>query len=73
MAVMKKGCFAIDIGFVKIGADFEETDLQCGCELYKELSNMGGATCMPMVRSLCPRPVWPNSLTGRTENEFTPT
>jgi hypothetical protein len=38
MAVIKKGTFAIDIGFVKLGADFEESDRQCAWELYTELA-----------------------------------
>lgn len=38
MAVMKKGNFSIDIGFLKLGADFEESDRQCAWELYTELS-----------------------------------
>lgn len=38
MAVIKKGTFAIDIGFVKLGADFEEADRQCAWELYTELA-----------------------------------
>ena len=38
MAVMKKGNFSIDIGFLKLGADFEEGDRQCAWELYTELA-----------------------------------
>lgn len=38
MAVLKKGNFSIDLGFVKLGADFEETDRQCAWELYTELA-----------------------------------
>ena len=38
MAVMKKGNFSIDIGFLKLGADFEESDRQCAWELYAELA-----------------------------------
>lgn len=38
MAVMKKGNFAVDIGFLKLGADFEESDRQCAWELYTELA-----------------------------------
>lgn len=38
MAVMKKGNFSIDLGFVKLGADFEESDRQCAWELYTELA-----------------------------------
>ena len=38
MAVMKKGNFSIDIGFLKLGADFEESDRQCAWELYTELA-----------------------------------
>jgi len=38
MAVIKKGNFLIDIGFVKLGADFEESDRQCAWELYTELA-----------------------------------
>lgn len=47
MAVMKKGNFAIDIGFVKIGADFEETDRQCAWELYSELATRVALTGKP--------------------------
>lgn len=47
MAVMKKGNFAIDIGFVKIGADFEETDRQCAWELYTELATRVALTGKP--------------------------
>jgi hypothetical protein len=38
MTVIKKGNFLIDIGFVKLGADFEESDRQCAWELYTELA-----------------------------------
>ena len=38
MAVMKRGNFSIDIGFLKLGADFEESDRQCAWELYTELA-----------------------------------
>ena len=38
MAVMKKGNFSIDIGFLKLGADFKESDRQCAWELYTELA-----------------------------------
>lgn len=47
MAVMKKGTFAIDIGFVKIGADFEEADRQCAWELYTELATRVAVTGKP--------------------------
>ena len=38
MVVMKKGSFSIDLGFLKLGADFEESDRQCAWELYTELA-----------------------------------
>lgn len=47
MPEMKKGSFAIDIGFVKIGADFEETDRQCAWELYTELATRVALTGKP--------------------------
>jgi hypothetical protein len=47
MAVLKKGTFAIDIGFVKIGADFEEADRQCAWELYTELATRVAVTGKP--------------------------
>lgn len=47
MAVMKKGNFAIDLGFVKLGADFEETDRQCAWELYTELATRVALTGKP--------------------------
>src|SRR5947209_5285936 len=47
MAVMKKGSFAIDIGFVKLGADFEESDRQCAWELYTELATRVAVTGKP--------------------------
>lgn len=47
MAVMTKGTFSIDIGFVKLGADFEEEDRQCAWELYTELSTRVALTGKP--------------------------
>lgn len=47
MAVMKKGTFSIDIGFVKLGADFEESDRQCAWELYTELATRVALTGKP--------------------------
>lgn len=47
MAVLKKGNFSIDIGFVKLGADFEETDRQCAWELYTELATRVALTGKP--------------------------
>ena len=38
MVAMTKGTFSIDIGFLKLGADFQEPDRQCAWELYAELS-----------------------------------
>lgn len=38
MAAMTKGSFTIDIGFVKLGGDFDESDRQCAWELFTELS-----------------------------------
>ena len=47
MAVVKKGTFSIDIGFVKLGADFEESDRQCAWELYTELATRVALTGKP--------------------------
>lgn len=47
MAVMKKGSFSIDIGFLKLGADFEESDRQCAWELYTELATRVAVTGKP--------------------------
>lgn len=47
MAVMKKGTFSIDIGFIKLGADFEEADRQCAWELYAELATRVALTGKP--------------------------
>lgn len=47
MAVLKKGTFAIDLGFVKLGADFEESDRQCAWELYTELATRVALTGKP--------------------------
>lgn len=47
MAQLKKGSFAIDIGFIKIGADFEESDRQCAWELYTELATRVALTGKP--------------------------
>lgn len=47
MAVMKKGNFSIDIGFLKLGADFEESDRQCAWELYTELATRVAVTGKP--------------------------
>ena len=44
MAVVKKGNFSIDIGFIKLGADFEEGDRQCAWELYTELATRVAVT-----------------------------
>ena len=47
MAAMKKGTFSIDIGFLKLGADFEESDRQCAWELYTELATRVAVTGKP--------------------------
>lgn len=47
MAVIKKGNFSIDIGFIKLGADFEESDRQCAWELYTELATRVAVTGKP--------------------------
>lgn len=47
MPVMKKGTFSIDIGFIKLGADFEESDRQCAWELYTELATRVALTGKP--------------------------
>lgn len=44
MAVIKKGNFSVDIGFLKLGADFEESDRQCAWELYTELATRVAVT-----------------------------
>lgn len=50
MAVMKKGNFTIDIGFVKLGGDFTEDDRQCAWELYTELATRVAVTGKPNDR-----------------------
>ncbi|WP_313707167.1 hypothetical protein [Massilia sp.] len=50
MAVMKKGNFSIDIGFLKLGGDFEEGDRQCAWELYTELATRIAVTGKPNDR-----------------------
>lgn len=50
MAVMKKGNFTIDIGFVKLGGDFTEDDRQCAWELYTELATRVAVTGKPHDR-----------------------
>ena len=47
MAVLKKGTFSIDIGFVKLGGDFTEDDRQCAWELYTELATRVAVTGKP--------------------------
>lgn len=47
MAVMTKGNFSIDIGFVKLGGDFTEDDRQCAWELYTELATRVAVTGKP--------------------------
>jgi hypothetical protein len=47
MAVMTKGNFSIDIGFVKLGGDFTEDDRQCAWELYSELATRVAVTGKP--------------------------
>lgn len=47
MAVMTKGTFSIDIGFVKLGADFAEEDRQSAWELYAELATRVALTGKP--------------------------
>ena len=47
MAVMTKGTFSIDIGFVKLGGDFTEDDRQCAWELYTELATRVAVTGKP--------------------------
>jgi hypothetical protein len=47
MAVITKGNFSIDIGFVKLGGDFTEDDRQCAWELYTELATRVAVTGKP--------------------------
>lgn len=47
MAVFTKGNFSIDLGFVKLGADFTEDDRQCAWELYTELATRVAVTGKP--------------------------
>lgn len=47
MVAMTKGTFSIDIGFLKLGADFQEPDRQCAWELYTELSTRIAVTGKP--------------------------
>ena len=47
MAVITKGTFSIDIGFVKLGSDFTEDDRQCAWELYTELATRVAVTGKP--------------------------
>lgn len=44
MAVLKKGTFTIDIGFAKLGADFEESDRQCAWEMFTEMATRTAVT-----------------------------
>lgn len=47
MAAITKGSFAIDIGFVKLGAEFNDEDRQCAWELYTELATRVALTGKP--------------------------
>lgn len=47
MATITKGTFSLDIGFIKIGADFQEPDRQCAWEFYTELSTRVAVTGKP--------------------------
>jgi hypothetical protein len=47
MAVIKKSTFAIDIGFIKLGADFDESDRQRAWEFYTELATRVALTGKP--------------------------
>lgn len=47
MANFGKGTFSIDLGFVKLGADFDEKDRQCAWELYTELATRVALTGKP--------------------------
>ena len=38
MAVLKKGQFSLDIGFIKLGGDLTDDDRQCAWELYTEIA-----------------------------------
>jgi hypothetical protein len=44
MATIKKGSLSFDIGFIKLGADFEEGDRQCAWEFYAELATRVAVT-----------------------------
>ena len=47
MAVMTKGNFSIDVGFVKLGGDFNEDDRQCAWALFTELATRVAVTGKP--------------------------
>lgn len=47
MSTVKKASVGFDFGFVKLGADFEETDRQCAWELYTELATRVAVTGKP--------------------------
>ena len=44
---IEAGSITFDIGFLKIGADFQEPDRQCAWELYAELSTRVAVTGKP--------------------------
>lgn len=44
MAVLKKGSFSLNLGFVKLGGDLTDDDRQCAWELYTELSTRVAVT-----------------------------
>ncbi len=47
MVTVKKATIGFDLGFVKLGADFEELDRQCAWELYTELATRVAVTGKP--------------------------
>lgn len=44
MTTIKKGTITFDLGFLKIGADFDEPDRQCAWEWYTELATRVAVT-----------------------------
>ena len=44
MAVVQRGTFSLNLGFVRLGTDLSEEDRQCAWELYTELSTRVAVT-----------------------------
>ena len=47
MAVLNKGSFSLNLGFVQLGAELSDDDRQCAWELYTELSTRVAVTGKP--------------------------